>query len=228
MGTMTLAVEVLLRSIGQSSPHGLFVFWATFPAELLKTARSIFAKIAHGSREELIVSTLVVESWPLFFHTLSNLSCCCLWATHKLLYPLLFMLNIRRLPRVTRFYIILSSRCCKYNCTVIILVKPALAIMAAPLDRVNNILDAYQQHDAESIQEAIESTMHQVYSGCEIEVQDQAISTMLEACGEDVDLLIALTRSFTAAQDAGHNRCLHAISSIPEEDRLRRITAVGK
>ncbi|USP74934.1 uncharacterized protein yc1106_02208 [Curvularia clavata] len=88
------------------------------------------------------------------------------------------------------------------------------------------MLDAYQQHDAESIQEAIESTLHQVYSGYEIEVQDQAISTMLEVSGGDVDLLIAWIRSFTAAQDAGHNRCLHAISSIPEGDRLRRIRAV--
>ncbi|KAF5851131.1 hypothetical protein GGP41_003921 [Bipolaris sorokiniana] len=122
-------------------------------------------------------------------------------------------------------YMILPSRRREYNCTVIILVKSTLPIVAEPLDPLNDMLDTYHYDDAESTQ-AIESTVRGVYNGSEIEVQDQAISIMLEASGCDVDLLLALARSFTAAQDAGHNHCLSTISSIPEEDRLGRITAI--
>jgi hypothetical protein len=124
-------------------------------------------------------------------------------------------------------HFIFSLPPCKSNATVIPPVQPPLPTMAEPLYLLNDALNAYHDEDVESTQ-GINSSVNGGYYATEIEVQDQAISTMLEASGFDLDLLIALVRSFKAAEDAGHNRCLTTISSIPEEERLGRLKAASK
>ncbi|CAN9234120.1 unnamed protein product [Alternaria alternata] len=84
--------------------------------------------------------------------------------------------------------------------------------MAGHLDSTNNSSDVEQYEYAEPSPDTCYDA--------QTKQQDQAISFMLEVSTRDE--LLRLTKTFTAAEDAGYNHCLSIISEIPAENRARR------
>lgn len=107
--------------------------------------------------------------------------------------------------------------------------------MAEYLDSTNDSSDVDMYEYAEpspdtgydtQVDEDIDRTLDEVYASPKTKQQDQAISFMLEVSTRDE--LLRLTKTFTAAEDAGYNHCLSIISEIPTEDRASRFKAVGQ